>query len=145
MPIDRSARPLWFVLVAVLLLVWAVLGCFACVQQLRLGAEAMGPASAYDRHLYASLPRWYDICYAIGTGAGLVGAIGLLVRSAVARASYVVSLVAVLVQFGWLFAGTDIVAVKGAAMVVPFPLLIAAIGAVAVWLSTHASRRGWIG
>ena len=145
MPIDRTRRPAWFVIVAVILLLWAALGCFACLQQLRLGAEAMGPSTPYDRQLYASLPGWYDICYAVGVVAGLAGAIALLVRSAVARPAYIVSLVAVVIQFGWMFAMTDIIAAKGAGIVVPFPIFIAAIGLFAVWLSSLARHRGWIG
>ncbi|WP_445193082.1 hypothetical protein ACT009_04010 [Sphingomonas sp. Tas61C01] len=137
--------PLWFRIAAVVLLIWSVVGCYACLQQFRLGADAMGPASDYDRALYASLPVWYNAIYAVAVGTGLLGAVALLTRSVLAVPLYAISLVAVVVQFGWLFATTDIVAVRGAAQVVPFPILIVAIGAGALWLSRHARRRGWIG
>lgn len=52
--------PAWFRSVAILLLLWGLAGCYTCVQQFRLGAEAIGPASDYDRALYASLPIWYN-------------------------------------------------------------------------------------
>ena len=38
-----------------------------------------------------------------------------------------------------------IIAVRGAAQVVPFPVFIAAVALFGVWLSGHARRRGWIG
>jgi uncharacterized membrane protein YhdT len=137
--------PLWFRIAAVVLLIWGVAGCYACIQQFRLGADAMGPASDYDRALYGSLPVWYNAIYAVAVGTGLLGALALLTRSVLAVPLYAISLGAVVIQFGWLFATTDIVAVRGAGQVVPFPLVILAIGACALWLSRHARRRGWIG
>lgn len=137
--------PLWFRIVALVLVLWGLMGCFACLQQWRLGAEAMGPASAYDRALFAALPVWYNPLYTLAVGAGLAGAILLYMRKYVARTAFLVSLVAVVAQFGWLFASTDIIAAKGAAMVVPFPVFIVAVAAFSVWLAGHAKRKGWIG
>ena len=57
--------PLWFRMTTGVLVLWGLVGCFMCLQQLRLGADAMGQASAYDRALYAALPNWYDPLFAI--------------------------------------------------------------------------------
>ncbi|AXJ96280.1 MULTISPECIES: hypothetical protein [unclassified Sphingomonas] len=140
-----TPAPGWFRIVALVLLVWGAIGCFACVQQFRLGAEAMGPADDYQRALYAALPSWYNAVYAVATGTALLGAIALLARSALASPLFAISLAAVVVQFGWLFATTDIIAHRGALTVVPFPLVIAAIAAGSLWLAWHARARGWIG
>lgn len=137
--------PAWFGIVAVLLLVWGVAGCYACAQQFRLGAEAMGPATDYDRALYASLPAWYDPLYAVATATGLLGAVTLLVRSRLALPLFAASLIAVTVQFGYLFLTSDLVAAKGAAATLPFPIFIALVAAAATWLSARAAARGWIG
>lgn len=135
--------PAWFRIVAVLLLLWGFSGCYACFQQFRLGAEAMGPASDYDRALYASLPLWYNAVYAVAVGTGLLGAVALLTRSVLAVPLYAISLVAVVVMFGWLFASTDIVAAKGIGTI-GFPLFIALVTAFALWLSLTARRRRWL-
>lgn len=140
-----TRAPGWFRIVAWLLLIWGAIGCAACIQQFRLGAAAMGPADDYQRALYASLPIWYNAVYAVATGTALLGALALLRRSVLAVPLFALSLIAVLVQFGWLFATTDIVAHRGAASVVPFPLFIAAVAAASLWLSRHARARGWIG
>lgn len=144
MTLTLQRAPMGLRIAASLLVLWGVAGVIACIQQLRLGAEAMGPADAYARALYASLPVWYNGVYAVATGAGLAAALALLLRKAVARALFLVSLVAIVVQFGWLFAVTDIIAVRGAAQVVPFPLFIAAVAVFGAWLSGHARQRGWI-
>jgi hypothetical protein len=141
-----SARaPTWFRVIAVVLVLWGLMGCFAAFQQIRHGADAIGDPTPYDRALFASLPAWYNPLYAVATVSGLLGAIALLVRSRAALPLYTVSLVAVIIQFGWTFAATDLLAVKGAAETVPFPLVIALVALGAVLLSRHAVRRRWIG
>ena len=140
----KQRPPVWFWVVAILFAIWGAMGCYACFQQFRLGAEAMGPATDYDRALYASLPVWYNYVYAIAVGAALLGALALLARSAVAQLLFLLSLIAVVVQFGFLFATTDIIAHKGAGVVLPFPILILAVAVVQVWFAGLARRRGWI-
>ena len=66
-------------------------------------------------------------------------------RSATARVLFIVSLIAIMVQFGYLFAATDLLAVKGAGVVLPFPIFITVIAGVQVWFAGVARRRGWIG
>lgn len=140
----RQRPPPWFATVAMLLAVWGAIGCYMCFTQVRLGAEAMGPASDYDRALHAALPAWYNYVYALAVVTTLVGALALLRRSAAARVLFIVSLIAVVVQFGYLFAATDLIAQKGAATVLPFPIVILAVAVVAVRFAGMARRRGWI-
>jgi hypothetical protein len=141
---SRQAVPAWYWIVAVLLTLWGAMGCYACFEQIRLGADAMGPASDYDRALHASLPGWYDYVYATAVGAGFLGGVALLVRSRTARTLFILSTIAVIVQFGYLFATTDIVATKGAGAVLQFPVFILAVALASVWFAGLARRRGWI-
>lgn len=140
----RQKPPVWFWVVGIVLLAWGAIGVFACIQQFRLGADAMGPADDYYRALYDRLPAWYNIVYAVATGAGLLGSAALLARSPLARPLYIVSLIAVVVQFGWLFATTDMVAVRGFAATALFPILIVAIALFQIWFAGFAMRRGWL-
>lgn len=135
--------PAWFWIVAVLLLLWELMGVYACVQQFRLGADAMGPATEYDRKLFAAMPVWYNWVYAVAVGTGALGAISMLARKALAKPLYIVSTIAIVVQFGWLFVSTDIIAAKGV-WVTYFPAFILALSLFAVWLSDKGIRRGWL-
>ncbi|KQM63484.1 hypothetical protein ASE75_12620 [Sphingomonas sp. Leaf17] len=135
---------MWFRVVAVALLVWGLAGCFACIQQFRLGAGAMGSPSAYDRALYDALPVWYNAVYAVAVGCGVLGAAALLGRSVLARPLFALSSLGVAVQFGWLFATTDILAVKGVGTAI-FPAVILGIAIFGWWLAGYARRRRWIG
>lgn len=136
--------PLRFWVIAALLAFWGAAGCYACYQQFILGPNAMGSSTKYDRALYASLPIWYNYAYALATGMGLIGGIGLLSRIGWAGLVFLVSLIAAIVQFGYLFIATDIIVRKGAGVVLPFPILIVAIGIFSIWFTVYAYRKSWI-
>lgn len=141
----RQRPPVWYWLVAVALLLWGAMGCYACYQQIKLGAEAIpGGATDYDRQLFATLPGWYNYVYALAVGGGFVGAAALLIRSVFARTFFALSLAGIVVQFGYVFVMTDLIAQKGAAATLPFPIFIAAVAVFAIWFCGHAQRRGWI-
>lgn len=140
----RQAPPMWFRVVAVVLVLWGLIGCYACLQQFRLGAEAMGPASDYDRALHASLPVWYNAVYAVSVGCGFIGAVALLLRSTLAIPLFVISLVTIIIMFGWLFVASDIIAQKGFLTAAGFPIFIAVVAAFQIWLARTSRARGWI-
>lgn len=136
--------PVWYWIVAGLLALWEAVGCIACLAQITQGAAAMGPVDDWSRAYYAALPVWYNWVYGVATFGGLLGAVALLWRKAVALRLFQLSLVAVIVMFGWAFAATDLIAHKGAGTVLPFPLFIAAVGTFAIWLAAFAIRKRWI-
>ncbi len=145
MTIVKSTPPLWHLATVALLAAWNAVGCYFCYLQFRLGADWAADATDYDRALMAALPAWYNYCYALGVGAGLLGALALLVRSRSAIVLLALSLAAVVVQFGYLFAATDIIAHKGAGTVLPFPIFIAVVSALALWGARRAAAKGWVG
>ena len=87
-------------------------------------------------------PAWFAWDYALATLAALAGAVALLMRSRISVPLYALSLVGVVIQFGYVFAGTDLLAHKGAAATVPFPLFIALMGVVQIVLARMAAKAG---
>ena len=136
-----SKPPVRFWIAAILLLLWEAGGCYACVTQIRLGAAAMGPVDDWSLKYHAALPAWYNAVYAIATFGGLVGALLLLLRDKRAALVFWVSFVAIIVMFGYAFVATDLIAHKGLGQVLPFPLVIAAVGAFAIWFAGDAARK----
>lgn len=136
--------PLWFWVIAVLLLLWAAMGCLAWYSQWTQGPAAWGPVDDWARTYYAALPGWYDYVYGVGTIGGLLGVVALLLCHRLAITLFWTSEIAVVVMFGYTFAATNLIAHKGAGTVA-FPVVIAAIGAFEIWLASLAARRGWIG
>lgn len=141
----ESKVPAWFWIVAILLLLWEAMGCYACVMQIRLGAAAMGPVDDWSLKYHASLPAWYNWVYAVATFGGLLGGLTLLLRDKRASLFFWISFVAIIVMFGYAFVATDLIAHKGLGQVLPFPLFIAAVGALSIWCAGFAARKGWFG
>lgn len=139
-----SKRPVWFVAVAILLLLWAVAGVASFGAHVLVGEKMAAEQGAWDLAYYRALPAWFAWDYALATLAALAGAIALLMRSRQAVVLYVLSLIGVVIQFGYVFVGTDLLAHKGAAATVPFPLFIALMGCVQIVVARFAAQRGWV-
>ena len=75
----------------------------------------------------------------------MLGGLALLLRDKRASLLFWISLVAIIVMFGYAFGATDLVAHKGLGKVLPFPLFIAAVGAFSIWFAGFGARRGWSG
>lgn len=138
-----SKRPLWFVAAAIILLLWAVAGVASFAAHVLVGEKMAAEQGAWDLGFYRALPAWFAWDYALATLAALAGAVALLMRSRHAVMLYVLSLVGVVIQFGYVFVGTDLLAHKGAAATVPFPMFIALMGCVQIALARVATGGGW--
>lgn len=136
--------PRRFRLVAVLLILWGIAGVAAFYFHATMGDAQLSAMTEYDRRFYFTRPGWFDWVYAAATWSGLFGALALLLRRRIATGLFAVSLLAVVVQFGWVFAATDLVAVKGAPAVLPFPLVIFVVALGQLAIARHADARGWL-
>ena len=139
-----AKRPGWFVIVVALLVLWGLAGCAAFYGHLAYGPDIDPKATDWDRAFYAAMPGWFAWDYAVAVGAGLLGSIAMLLRLRAATWLYLVSLIAVLVQFGYVFLATDLLAHKGAAATLPFPAFIVVVALFQLWLAGVARRRGWL-
>jgi hypothetical protein len=103
-----------------------------------LMARGMSEAQAA---LYAALPAWMDLVFALGVFGGLIGSIALAARRRVALPVLAVSLVAYVLLFGGDAAYGVFDAIPGQLAVLSAVVAIAAaLGAAAVF----ARHRGWL-
>jgi hypothetical protein len=136
--------PRWYWIVSGLAVLWMLFGVFAWFMDLMTDEASLAQLSEAQRQIYASRPQWLFILYAVAIFSGLAGTLGLLLRKGWATAVLAVSLAAVVLQFGYVFFGLDAIRILGAAVAVPFPAVIFAIGALLLWLAVHSKKRGWI-
>ena len=73
----------------------------------------------------------------------LCAEIALLLRLRISRSLFIVSLIAVVIQFGWTFLATPILTTVGPSSAI-FPLFIITVGVMAVWFSGKAAGNGWL-
>lgn len=139
----KAGVPGWFWLVAVLALLWEGAGCYAYLTQVTMKAADMGALPAAQRDLWLSMPVWVWCAYAVAVWVGLTGALALLMRQRWAREAFILSLLAAIVQFGWVYLATPAFAKLGASSTA-LPICIIVIGVFLVWFSSMAARRGWL-
>lgn len=136
--------PSWYYAVAGLLTLWALMGCYAYLAQVTMGPAELAALPPAQRDMIVALPTWITAVYAIAVWSALAGAICLLLRLKFAPSAYLVSLIAIVVQFGSIFAITPILKTMGFAEAAGFPIFIAVVGAVSVWFARLAAGRGWL-
>lgn len=139
-----TKRPGWLITVAVLLLLWALAGLASFAAHVFVGEKMAAEQGAWDLAYFRALPAWFAWDYAVSTLAALAGAVALLMRSRWAVPLYIVSLIGVVIQFGYVFLATDLMAHKGAAATVPFPATIALMAGMQIAVAQRAARRGWV-
>ena len=140
---EKATVPAWFWTVAVIALLWEAMGCFAYLGQVTMTPAEMAALPPAERDIWRAMPAWLDGVYAVAVWVGLTGALGLLLRRRWARICFIVSLVAVLIQFGWTFVATPVLTTVGP-VAAGLPLLIIVIAVALVWLSGLAIQRGWL-
>lgn len=139
-----TKRPGWFILLVAVLILWGLAGCASLYAHVVHGAEMAKQAGAWDEAFFASMPGWLNWDFAVATFTGLFGSIALLLRSKLARPLYIVSLVAIVIQFGYIFLTTDLIAHKGVLVAAGFPAFIFAMALVEIWVASLAEERGWV-
>ena len=141
----RLKPPMWFWGIAIVILLWGGMGVFAFYADRTMDAAAVAHLSDYDRTFRANQPMWEVWAYGIAVWTGLIGAIALLAKSRFAHPVFVVSLVAVVALFGWIFVATDMIAVKGPLLAMGFPIFIAVVAMFQIWFADYARKRRWLG
>jgi hypothetical protein len=141
---DTTRVPAWFWAVSVLALLWMLVGLLALAMDFMTDEAALAQMTEAQRQLHTTRPQWVFVVYAVAIFSGLAGAIGLLLRRGWAVPALALSLVAVIVQFGYVFLVMDAIAVMGAAQALPFPLMIFALALLWLWFAVIARRRGWL-
>jgi hypothetical protein len=138
-----NATPKWFLPVAMLALLWNLLGCAAYLSDVMRTPEDVARMTPAQQALYAARPAWGVAATAIAVWGGAAGCIGLILRKRWATPLLIASLAGVVVQDVGLFVLSDAAAQAGSvAVVLQGLVLLIAIGL--VLLARTASARGWI-
>ncbi|NOR20205.1 MAG: hypothetical protein GQ538_08985 [Xanthomonadales bacterium] len=139
---DTIKAPTWFNVVAVVMLLWNVLGVMAYIAQVTMTPEALAALPEAERQLYETTPAWATAAYAIAVNGGVLGCLLLLLKRNLAATFLQLSLVAVIVQMAYSIYIPESYEVYGpAGFIMPVMVLIIAI--YLVTLAAKAKARRW--
>lgn len=139
-----NAVPGWFKVVAVLALLWNVLGCVAFFADLKLSPADVAQLPEAQQVLYAARPAWSVAATGLAVFGGVLGCLGLLLRRKWAVAVLALSLLGIVMQDIALFLLVDGARLAGPVAVV-MQTVVLVVGLALLLLARKASARGWLG
>lgn len=107
--IGRVATPWWFWVISALALLWNLMGVGAYISDSMMSYEDM--VTNYGQVLAdaaAAQPAWVTAAYALAVFGGALGCLLLLLRKKVALWPLLLSLLAVIVQQGYMWLGSGV-------------------------------------
>ena len=134
-------RPKWYMPVAIIALLWNLMGCAAYLMDVTLSPEAVAAMSPDQQALYAARPAWAVAVYAIAVWGGALGCVGLIMKKRWAKGALLASLLGLIAQDIALFGmspvaiETSVYALQGMVLVIAVLLLL---------LANRAARAGWL-
>jgi len=138
-----TKRPTWFVVVAVLAVLWNLFGLWSFYYHFTATPEVVATWPEVQQHIAEVTPSWIFVPFAIATIGGTLGSLGLLLGRRWATPVLLLSLLAIIVQFGAYYLLTPtwaLTGMTGAAL----PLCIAVVGLLLWLLAGKAAARGWL-
>lgn len=138
-----TPTPKWYLPVAILALLWNLMGCFAYLSDAMLTPDDLAKMSAAQQAMYAARPAWSVAATAIAVWGGAAGCLGLIMRKRWATPLLIASLAGVIAQDVGLFA-LNVVPLENATLVMVLQGLVLLVAIALVLLARKAVAKGWI-
>ena len=135
--------PVWFWVVAVIALLWNLMGVTAYLGDAFTTVEQLEQMTQEQRELFEMRPAWVTAAFAIAVFAGAIGSIALLIRKKWATSLFVISLIAAFAQFIYNSFMTNTIEVMGTQAIV-FPILVLGFGLYLIFFAKRGHAKGWL-
>lgn len=139
---NHIKTPWWFLAISVVMLLWNLMGVGAYISDATMSQEDMiknyGEALA---NAAAAQPIWVTVVYALAVFGGALGCLLLLLRKKIAVWPLIMSLVAVILQQGYMWLGSGVmseVPSASKAMYISIPIIAAFL----VWFALRMTAKG---
>lgn len=142
--IHAPARPAWFMPAAIAALLWNLFGVAMFTLHYTMSPEALAALPAEQQSLFAAMPDWTWVAYAVAVIAGALGSLLLVLRRRAATWLLLASLLAVAAQFAWQAFLSEAVALLGVVPALGLPVFILVAAALVYAVARHAAARGWL-
>ena len=129
--------PVWFWIVSVIALIWNGFGVNGYLGQAYNTERYRNSFTPEQLDITASLPSWLTAAFAIAVFAGVLGSLGLLLRKKWANFLLILSLLAVILQMGYILIQGHLDNIGMTISIIIFSLFL-------VWFSKKSLTKGWI-
>ncbi len=139
----RNAPPAWFRIVAVLAILWNVMGLLSFFFEASMSNDMVAELPKEQQDLRLHYTTWTYVVYAIAVFTGTIGSLGLLIKKKWAVSVLGFSLIAVYLQMGHSIFIVKAYEIIGMIQMV-MPLVVITIATLLYFLSKKAINKGWI-
>ncbi len=129
--------PIWFWIVSVIALIWNGMGVYHYLIQAYDTESYRAMYTQEQLEIVANMPAWITAAFAISVFGGALAAIGLLLRKSWSVKLWYVSLLAVIVQMGY-------VLINGYASSIGMTIMIIVLAFFFVWFARKSEANGWL-
>lgn len=129
--------PIWFWIISIIALVWNGMGVKAYLDQAYNTETYRAMYTPEQIEIDASAPAWVTAAFAIAVFAGALAAIGLLLRKSWSVKLWLLSLLAVIVQMGYIL-------INGYASSIGMTIMIIVFALFFVWFARKSEANGWL-
>jgi surface polysaccharide O-acyltransferase-like enzyme len=140
---NKGSTPKWFIPVAVLALLWNLMGVMAFVGQMMMTAEMLAELSQAEQTFYANVPWWATMAFACAVCGGALGSLALLMKNSLAEPLLILSLAGVAIQMFHSFVISNSFEVFGPSGAI-MPAMVVIIAIALVRLATKAKINHWL-
>lgn len=140
---QKLSVPAWFLGVAVVSLLWNILGCVIFLSEVFAHETMIESMTDQQKDWARSTPRWIYLVFAISVSTGVAGSICLLMRKKLSVPMYTISFAAVLIQMVYtmlISGGLQVMGPSGAVM----PTVVVALSVVWLLFSLFSKGKGWL-
>ncbi|TLP79689.1 hypothetical protein [Maribacter sp. ACAM166] len=139
----KTSPSIWFLIIAILALLWNLVGVMAFISELLLDPSQLEVLSETNRNFYETRSFWGSIAYALAVFAGTLGAIALLIRKRITEFFFILSLIGILGQQFYIFFLSDAVLDLGLVDLL-LPIAVIIIGFLLMWYAKYSISNGWL-
>lgn len=137
-----SSAPKWFKAVAIVAIIWNLMGLSAFVADVTTSEEAIEKMEEPMQKLFKNRPAWAVGAFAVAVVAGTVGSILLLMKTKMALPVLVISLIGVVLQNVYSFQSGAFDVYGSIGMIMSG--LVFVIGVLLILLAQKGQSQGWI-
>ncbi|WP_372754954.1 hypothetical protein [Mariniflexile sp.] len=133
----KTKPPISFWIVSVIALFWNIMGVIQYLSQAYQTESWRASLTNEQYEMVINFPSWLTAAFAIAVFSGVFGSLGLILRKKWAYGLLLISLIAVIVQMGYVLSQQYYDGIEMTISIILFAIFL-------VWFSKKSIAKGWL-